>query len=76
MDSLGNVGHAVSVVGQWIFDSNNKKSLPLTIYSLNLICACSYGDEPFSVFLEAFYALRYVNPKTNRSVCRIDLISL
>ena len=25
MDSLGNVNHAISVVGYWIFDSNYKK---------------------------------------------------
>ena len=30
MDSLGNVNHAISVVGYWIFDSNYKKSLCLT----------------------------------------------
>ena len=26
MDSLGNVNHAISVVGNWIFDSNYEKS--------------------------------------------------
>ena len=26
MDSLGNVNHAISVVGYWIFDSNYKKA--------------------------------------------------
>ena len=31
MDSLGNVNHAISVVGYWIFDSKNKKSLVLNI---------------------------------------------
>ena len=30
MDSLGNVNHAISVVGYWIFDSNYKKALCLT----------------------------------------------
>ena len=29
MDSLGNVNHAISVVGYWIFDSNYKKALVL-----------------------------------------------
>ena len=29
MDSLGNVNHAISVVGNWIFDSNYEKSLVL-----------------------------------------------
>ena len=27
MDSLGNVNHAISVVGNWIFDSNYEKAL-------------------------------------------------
>ena len=31
MDSLGNVNHAVSVVGKWSFYSNYGKALPLTI---------------------------------------------
>ena len=29
MDSLGNVNHAISVVGYWIFDSNYEKALCL-----------------------------------------------
>ena len=29
MDSLGNVNHAISVVGSWIFDSNYEKALVL-----------------------------------------------
>ena len=29
MDSLENVNHAISVVGNWIFDSNYEKSLVL-----------------------------------------------
>ena len=31
MDYLGNVNHAISVVGCWIFDSNYKKELVLNI---------------------------------------------
>ena len=30
MDSLGNVNHAISIVGYWIFDSNYKKYFFLT----------------------------------------------
>ena len=29
MDSLGNVNHAIIVVGYWIFDSNYEKALVL-----------------------------------------------
>ena len=37
MDYLGNVNHAISVVGYWIFDSNYKKSLVINIESLYMI---------------------------------------
>ena len=29
MDSLGNVNHAINVVGEWIFGSNHEKALVL-----------------------------------------------
>ena len=41
MDSVENFNHAVSIFRYWIFESNYKKSLPLTLYSLNLICSLS-----------------------------------
>ena len=41
---LGNVNHAISVVGCWIFDSNYKKELVLNIESLDVICAPSAGE--------------------------------
>ena len=40
-DSLGNVNHAISVFGNWIFDSNYEKSLVLNRASLDMICAPS-----------------------------------
>ena len=40
---LGNVNHAFSVVGYWIFDSNYKKALVLNRESLDMICAPSMG---------------------------------
>ena len=45
MDSLGNVNHAISVVGSWIFDSNYERALVLNNASLNMICAPSVGEE-------------------------------
>ena len=39
MDSLGNVNHAISVVGNWIFDSNYEKAFVLNRASLDMICA-------------------------------------
>ena len=47
MDSLGNVNHAVSAFGEYIFDSNYEKSFLLNIDSLNLICACFDEVEYF-----------------------------
>ena len=44
MDSLGNVNHAISVVGNWIFDSNYEKSLFLNMASLDMICTPSVGE--------------------------------
>ena len=41
MDTLGNVNHSISVVGNWIFDSNYKKALVLNRASLAMICAPS-----------------------------------
>ena len=44
MDSLGNVNHAISVVGSWIFDSNYERALFLNKASLDMICAPSVGE--------------------------------
>ena len=42
---LGNVNHAISVVGSWIFDSNYEKALVLNMASLDMICASSIDEE-------------------------------
>ena len=44
MGSLGNVNHAISVVGCWIFDSNYKKTLVLNREPLAMICAPYVGE--------------------------------
>ena len=44
----GKTDHAVCVVGEWIFDSNLEKALPLTKVSLD-IC-CSSGDGTITEF--------------------------
>ena len=41
MDSLGNVNHAISVVGSWIFESNYERALVLDKAPLDMICAPS-----------------------------------
>ena len=38
MDSLGNVNHAISFVGSWIFDSNYEKALELNKKSHDPFC--------------------------------------
>ena len=37
MESLGNVNHAISLVGHWISDSNYEKAICLTQESLDII---------------------------------------
>ena len=60
MDSLGNVNHAISVVGSWIFDSNDEKALVLNKASLDMICAPSVGEEQAAKFEKVYYAVRYI----------------
>ena len=60
MDSLGNVNHAISIVGYWIFDSNYNKSLCLKQESLDLICSPSVVEEQVATFISVFYAIGYI----------------
>ena len=60
MDSLGNVNHAISVVGSWIFDSNYERALVLNKASLDMICAPSVGEEQDAMFGKIYYAVRYI----------------
>ena len=60
MTSLGNVNHAISVVGYWIFDSNYKRALVLNRESLDMICDPSVGKERVAVSETVFTAVRYI----------------
>ena len=60
MDSLGDVNHAISVVGYWVLESNYKKSLVINRASLDMICAPYIGEEQFAVFETVFTAVRYI----------------
>ena len=64
MYSLGNLNHAVIVVGKCILDSNYEIVFLLNIVSLNLICSCSDEDHTISIFNEVYYAVRYVKPNS------------
>ena len=60
MDSLGNVNHAISVVGSWIFDPNYERAIVLNRASLDMICAPSVGEEQGAMFEKVYYAVRYI----------------
>ena len=60
MDSLGNMNHAISILGHWIFDSNYKNILCLTQELLDLICSPSIGKELVATFQSVFYDVRYI----------------
>ena len=60
MDSLGNVNHAISVVGSWIWESNCEIALVLKRESLDMICAPSVGEEQAAKFEKVYQAVRYI----------------
>ena len=60
MDSLGNVNHAISVVGSWIFDSNYERALVLNKASLDMIFAPSVVEEQAAIFEKVYYVVRYI----------------
>ena len=57
---LGNLNHAISVVGYWIFVSNHKIALLLNRELLDMICALFVGEEKVAVFETVFTAVRYI----------------
>ena len=59
MDLLGNVNHAISIVGYYIFYSNYNKALCLTQELLDIILSPSIGEELVATFQSVFYAVRY-----------------
>ena len=60
MNYLGNLNHAIIVVGYWIFDSNHKKTLVLNSELLDMIFAPSVGEEQVAVFETEFTAVVYL----------------
>ena len=48
--SLGNVNHAIEVIGYWIFESNCEKSLVINRESLDMICAPYVGEKQVATF--------------------------
>ena len=60
MDSLVNVNHHISVVGNWIFDSNYEKAIVLNRESLDVVCAPSVDEEQDAIFETVFTAVRFI----------------
>ena len=63
MESVGNVNHAVSILVYWMFESNYKKELLLTLYSLNIICSPLEREGMFASFETVFHSVRYINQR-------------
>ena len=57
MDYLGNVNHAIGIVGYWIFDSNYERALVLNRESLGIICAPSVGEKQVATLETVFVLL-------------------
>ena len=55
MESLGNVNHAISILGYWIFYSKYEKALCPTQESLYLLCSPSIGKEQVATFQSVSY---------------------
>ena len=55
INSLGNVNHAIIVVGYWIFDSNYERELVMSREWLDMICSPSVGEEEVDTFETAFF---------------------
>ena len=60
MDSIWNVNHAISVVGNWIFDSKYERALVLNRASLDMIFAPYVGEEQNAISEKVFNAVRYI----------------
>ena len=52
------MNHAISVVGNWIFESNYEKALVLNRASLDMTCDPSVGEEQDAIFGTVFTAVR------------------
>ena len=68
MEIIGSLNHAVSIVGYWIFDSRYKKTLPLTLYSLNIICSPLEVEGIFAMFETVFWAVRYIKKRVKLNI--------
>ena len=63
MDRVRNANNAVSIDGNWIFDSNYDKYLTLEKESLDFIYYYLAGDEMHDTFDTVYYAVRQIKNK-------------
>ena len=63
MDTVRNMNHAVSIDGNWIFDSNYDKFLTLEKESLDFIYYYLSGDDMHNTFETVYYAVRQIKNK-------------
>ena len=61
MDYLVNLNHSISVVGNWIFESNYEKALVINRKSFDIICAPSVGEEQVAKFETVFCSEIYLH---------------
>ena len=76
MGILGNVNHAISVIENWIFESNYEKALVLNRASLDMICTPSVGEEQAAKFESVFTAVRYIYSKEKlkkKNICYVSV---
>ena len=62
IDKKGGTGHCVTVCGKWVFDSNFKKSFPLSLKWMNFIC--NSEDDTDNGFSGVMTAIRAFPHKT------------
>jgi hypothetical protein len=66
-DSSGSTDHCISVLGDWMFDSNFSHSLPRTLKWLNYICSGGAGNsENKTATYSCVYEAVQVTPKVTK----------
>ena len=53
--TVGNINLTVSIDGNWIYDYNNERDLPLIKLSLDVICSPSKDDDDIFAEFEVVY---------------------
>jgi hypothetical protein len=62
----GGVEHAVTIVGEWIFDSNFQEALPLSTHALDFLCAPDGEENVQGWFQEVYHGFRFEEDKNKK----------